>query len=117
LSGSLTEFVVRGAVVSSEAMSSAFQRVVGLTDEIVGSDERLREYVLATVRSYCHALGTAPMGADVRSGAVVDENGAVHGIDRLFVIDASILAAVPRVVPTLTVMMLAERLAHRLQST
>lgn len=47
-------------VLKSEAMRGAYQRVAGLNDEIVGSDERLKKYMRANIGTYCRALGTAP---------------------------------------------------------
>jgi len=101
-------------VVKSDAMRSVYQRVAGLTEDIVRSDVRLTAYMRANVGTYCHAMGTAPMGADGDPNAVVDQWCRVRGIDNLSIVDASVFPAVPRVVPNLTVMMLAERVAGRL---
>jgi choline dehydrogenase len=56
---------------------------------------------------------TAPMGSDVMPWAVVDSVGAVKGVERLRVVDASIIPEVPSTVTNLTVIMIAERIFDR----
>jgi choline dehydrogenase-like flavoprotein len=96
-------------VLKSKAMASAYQRIAGLSDEIVGSDEKLKGYMRANIGTYCHALGTAPIGADDDPFAVLDQRCKVRGTGNLYVVDASVFPTVPSVVPNLTVMMLGER--------
>jgi choline dehydrogenase len=60
------------------------------------------------------------MGGDDDEWAVVDETGAVRGVSRLRVIDASIFPQVPSTATNLTTIMLAEHiyknaLAERVQ--
>ena len=98
-------------VLRSGAMADAYQRIAGLTEDVVASDDRLAAYIRANIGTYCHALGTAAMGPDRNPLAVVDQQCRVRGIDNLWIVDASIFPAVPRVVPNLTVMMIAERAA------
>jgi choline dehydrogenase len=98
-------------LLRSEALANAYQRVAGLTAEAVASDEQLQTYIRANIGTYCHALGTAPIGIDGDPNAVLDQHCQVRGTDNLHVVDASVFPAVPRVVPNLTVMMLAERVA------
>jgi choline dehydrogenase-like flavoprotein len=45
------------------------------------------------------------------SGSVVDAAGAVHGIDRLFVADASVMPDIPSANTHLPTIMIAERIA------
>ena len=87
------------------------QGVVGLTEEIICSDELLRRYILENIGTYCHALGTARMGPEGDAGAVVNQYCRVRGAQNLWVVDASVMPSVPRAVPNLTVIMLAERVA------
>ncbi|MET4262423.1 choline dehydrogenase [Bradyrhizobium sp. S3.12.5] len=58
----------------------------------VRSDEQIAEYVRATISSGKHPCGTCCMGSD--EGTVVDPELRVRGVDRLRVIDASIMPAV-----------------------
>jgi choline dehydrogenase-like flavoprotein len=52
------------------------------------------------------------MGPNPRDGAVVDATGRVHGIENLFVADASIIPEPPSGFSHLPTMMIAERLAE-----
>jgi choline dehydrogenase len=75
-------------------------------DEAVG-------YVFHNLTPYGHPTSTVPMGSDVVPWAVVDSVGAVKGIERLRVVDASIMPEVPSTVLNLAVIMIAERIFDR----
>lgn len=96
-------------IASSPQLSQAHQGIVAPTADTVRSDGLLSAYIVSNIGTYCHALGTAPMGAG--TDAVVDERCRVHGLENLWVIDASVFPTVPSAVPNLTVIMLAERVA------
>lgn len=66
------------------------------------------KYVRSTVRGYFHPAGTCPIGD------VLDTSGRVHGIEGLFVADASIMPTLPRANTNLTTAAVAERLAEAL---
>ncbi len=74
--------------------------------------QRLRE----NAYSIPHVVGTCAMGPSPKAGSVVDADGRVYGIDRLRVIDASIIPEPPSGFPHLVSIMVAERLADRLAS-
>ena len=99
-------------LVRSDDMRGAYERVAGIDDETVKSDESLTTYIKSNVGTFCHALGTAPMGPDDDRFAVTDQYCRVRGIENLWIVDASVIPAVPRVVPNLTVIMMAERIAE-----
>lgn len=61
--------------------------------------------------SYQHGVGTCRMGPSADPHAVVNGAGAVHGIDHLHVIDASIMPTIPAANTNLPTLMLAEKLA------
>ena len=98
-------------LVSSDMMTKAYVRVSGLDDETVASDELLQAYVKANIDTYCHASGVAPIGPSTNSYAVVDQRCRAHGLENLWVADASVFPAIPGVVINMTVMMVAERVA------
>jgi choline dehydrogenase len=98
-------------VLRSSAMANAYQRVAGLTDEIVGSDNSLNSYIRANIETYCHAMGTAAIGPDGDPHAVLNQRCRVRGLQNLSVVDASVFPTVPRVGPNLTVLMVGERAA------
>jgi choline dehydrogenase len=102
-------------VARSEPIRRETERVVALSEEIIYSDDLLRDYIFNNVGSYCHALGTARMGPDGDPGAVVDQYCRVRGVENLWVVDASVMPVIPRAVPNLTVIMLGERVADWLR--
>lgn len=61
-----------------------------------------------------HVFGTCVMGLSPDGGAVVDSSGRVHGTERLFVADASIMPSVPSGFTHIPTIMLAVRLAERI---
>ena len=63
---------------------------------------------------YYHPVGTCKMGPDSDPAAVVNPMGKVHGLDNLYVADASIMPAVPRANTSLPTLMLAERIVASL---
>jgi choline dehydrogenase len=76
--------------------------------------DRLASYVRDNVRGYFHGVGTCRIGAEGDPGAVVDATGAVQGLERLYVCDASIIPTVPRANTNLTTIAVAERIAELL---
>ena len=62
-------------------------------------------------RTYFHPVGTCRMGPHADAGAVVDARGRVHGVEGLFVADASIMPTIPAANTNLPTFMLAERCA------
>ena len=64
---------------------------------------------------YYHPVGTCKMGPASDRLAVVDAQGKVHGIDNLYVADASIMPVVPRANTNLPALMLAERIVSEIE--
>ncbi|WP_226016591.1 choline dehydrogenase [Novosphingobium sp. FKTRR1] len=91
---------------------SAFDEVRG--DEIapgpdVQSDAEIDAYIRANAEADYHSVGTARMGQDAM--AVVDAQLRVHGLDRLRVVDASIMPHLPGGNTAIPVAMIAEKAA------
>jgi choline dehydrogenase len=103
-------------VLRSAPMENSYQRIAGLSEKIVGSDEQLKNYIRANIGTYCHASGTVPIGPDDDANAVLDQKCKVRGTENLFVADASVFPTIPSAVPNLTVMMLGERVADWLKA-
>jgi len=83
----------------------------------VQDDDILLGVIESNLASYGHPAATAPMGGPDDPAAVVDSTGAVNGIERLRVIDASIMPEVPTVATNPTVIMMAEHLANKVYGT
>jgi choline dehydrogenase len=77
------------------------------------SQTELRERVVANAYSLPHVVGTCRMGPSPDDGDVVDVDGRVHGVDGLWVIDASVIPDAPSGFPHLVTIMVAEHLAQR----
>ncbi len=60
---------------------------------------------------YFHPVGTCKMGRESDPTAVVDPRGKVHGLDNLFVADASIMPVVPRANTNIPALVVGERVS------
>ncbi len=60
---------------------------------------------------YYHPVGTCKMGPESDMTAVVDARGKVHGVDNLYVADASIMPVVPRANTNIPALVVGERIA------
>ena len=79
-------------------------------------DVGLARSICSRVSPYHHPVGTCAMGPDPDTGAVVTERGAVHGIDQLWVADASIMPTIPAANTNLPTIVVAERIASWLDT-
>lgn len=80
----------------------------------VGDDVSLEMAILAQVDGYSHPTSSVPMGSADDRTAVVDENGAVRGMEGLHVIDASIMPDIISAPTNVTTIMMAEAISRRL---
>lgn len=81
-----------------------------------GPEEDWTTFARSTYDSYQHASGTCKMGPAADPAAVVDQRLRVHGLDNLWVADASVMPEVVRANTNSTVYVIAERLAEFLGS-
>jgi choline dehydrogenase len=77
-------------------------------------DPDLSDWIRRSVYSLPHVVGTCAMGRSSADGAVVDVTGRVHGTERLFVVDASIMPTVPSGFTHIPTVMIAERLSEEI---
>jgi choline dehydrogenase len=97
----------------SVANDAAVRRVCGgpLTPPPASSRE-LRQAVMQASYSLPHTVGTCAMGPRPETGAVVDRAGHVHGVNRLSVIDASVIPTALSSFTHIVTIMIAERLTE-----
>lgn len=93
------------------------ERPIVLGDEMVSDDELLGHYVRLSLDSGYHPVGTARMGAAGDPGAVVDERLRVHGVEGLYVCDASVMPSIVNCNTNLTSIMIGERLSDWLRNS
>jgi choline dehydrogenase len=74
----------------------------------------LHAHLRATAAHDYHPAGSCKMGPASDPSAVVDAGGRVHGLDRLYVADASIMPVVPRANTNLPAAVVGEKIAEQL---
>ena len=74
-------------------------------------DEDWVEFAQATYDSHHHGSGTCKMGPATDPMAVVDSRLKMHGLDNLYVADASIMPVVPHSATNVSCIMIGERVA------
>jgi choline dehydrogenase len=79
-----------------------------------GTRDQWREHVLSAYDTYHHAVGTCRIGPDGDPSAVVDPALRVHGLDNLWIADASVLPTVPHANTNLAAILVGEIAARRL---
>ena len=95
--------------------SPALHTVTGAPPLPDGAGEAaLNAFIEENTASYWHPVGTARMGTDADS--VVDPNLAVHGVDGLHVVDASVMPTITRANTQAPTIAIAERAADLLRS-
>lgn len=97
---------------------AAAPQLAGLVDHevvpgpSVAGRESLAAWLREAIRGYFHPVGTCAMGPAGDQRAVVDSAGRVHGLQNLYVADASVMPIIPRANTNLATVALAERLAE-----
>ncbi|MGI5229250.1 GMC family oxidoreductase [Actinoallomurus sp. CA-142502] len=81
------------------------------------AERRERESVLADANGYWHPVGTCAMGPEDDPLAVADERGRVHGLENVYVADASLMPLIPRANTHLTTVAVADRLGELLAAS
>lgn len=94
-----------------------FRQAFGSGDPVVKDGKRGRaisdDDVLSSISPMGHPVGTCAMGLERNPMAVVDGHFRVHGMDNLFVVDASVMPAITSANTNLPTLMLAEMAADR----
>jgi choline dehydrogenase len=96
--------------VRDYACQAPLARLIG--EEIMPTvNYKALEHVSSDSLHYYHPVGTCKMGPASDSTAVVDSHGKVHGLDNLYVADASIMPIVPRANTNIPALVVGERIA------
>ena len=93
-------------LVSDESMEAYYGPLLS-----PGPDEHWAEFALGAHASYHHGVGTCKMGPESDPMAVVGSDLRVHGVDNLYVADASIMPTIPHANTNVTSIMIGERLS------
>lgn len=104
------------SLASSDAFKADYTGIGLLDPAIVEDRAAMEEYLKPSVGGWYHAAGTCRMGNDPDEGAVVDGQLRVHGVDGLYVADASVMPTVVRSPTNLSSIAIGERLAEMLRA-
>jgi choline dehydrogenase len=88
---------------------------VVLREAMIDNDDMVRQFVKTSLDSTYHPAGTVRMGPAELEDTVVDQRGLVHGLQGLYVCDASIMPNTVRANTNLTSIMIGERTADWLR--
>lgn len=80
------------------------------------TDAALREFINASVTDYAHPVGTCAAGQGSDPSAVVGADGRLHGLDNVFVADASVMRQIPRANTNFACFLIGWRTGRRLAS-
>ena len=100
------------AILQSDPIVALTGQVLRPDASVVADDEAIREYLRANVTHLVHPVGTCKMGLADDPGAVVDQQGRVHGLTGLRVVDASIMPNIPRGNTNVPTIMIGEKIAE-----
>jgi choline dehydrogenase len=100
-----------GRVLEAASQPSLAALSMATSIASVQSPADLRDWIRRNTWTYHHPVGTCAMGLDPAAGAVVSPDGRVHGVEDLFVADASVMPDIPSSNTHLPTIMVAERLS------
>ena len=98
-------------LVRHEALAEYVAELVNPPVDVIDSDDSLEPWLLESVGTGYHVVGTCKMGPSTDPQAVVDELARVYGVDGLRVVDASVMPTNIRANPNATTIMIAERVS------
>jgi choline dehydrogenase len=78
------------------------------------TDAALCEFINASVTDYAHPVGTCAAGPGSDPSAVVGADGRLHGLDNVFVADASVMRQIPRANTNFACFLIGWRTGRRL---
>ena len=107
------QVLIEGAkIVQQMVKTKAFEPYTDgtyIADLVLDSHEAYKNYISQYVESIYHPVGTCKMGSG--DDAVVDAELKVYGVDKLRVVDASIMPSIPNANTNAPTIMIAEKAA------
>ena len=99
-----------------QVMSGKAMRLRGVrpASALPATEAELRSFVASNAYSVPHVVGTCAMGPAADAGAVVNAACRVHGVEGLYVVDASIIPQPSAGFPHIITIAIAETIAARL---
>jgi choline dehydrogenase len=97
--------------VSEVCRVGAIKELSGAVEFAPGPEVDLPSWMRREAWTYHHPVGTCAMGVDPSAGAVVDQACRVHGVEGLWVVDASVMPDIPSANTHIPTVMVAERAA------
>ena len=94
-----------------ESFKDIIESRIEPTEEELASDDTLNAYMMREATTGQHISGTCKMGPASDDMAVVDQHGRVRGIEKLRIVDASIMPDCIRANTNVTTMVIAERVS------
>lgn len=98
-------------LTSHPVFESLLRERVLPTDADLGSDAALDDWLMRNIGTSHHISGTCKMGPASDPMAVVSQYGRVHGLDNLWIADASVMPDCIRANTNATTIMIGERMA------
>jgi choline dehydrogenase len=105
------------AMATDGPLAAELSEIIMPDTETVSDDEKLKTWIRSVVTTAYHATSTCRIGPAGDPGAVVSPRLDVHGLEGLWVADASVLVNVPTAFTNLTAYMIGERLADWFKSS
>jgi choline dehydrogenase len=105
LIGGIRESLAIGATAPLDQWIAGIQAGTGLRADM--DDEEMAQWAHAHAQGFAHMIGGCRMGLDPE--AVVNPELRVHGLDRLRVVDTSVMPSIPAAHTQAAVMAIAER--------
>ncbi len=109
-------FKIARKLTETEPLKSFCAKEIYPGDE-VQTDAEIRKALLSGVSTLQHPCSTVPMGIKDNGFSIVDEEGRLHHMKNIRVIDASIFPEIPLINLNPQVIMMAEKIADQIKMT